>query len=1344
MNWKNIKKACLINLTKTNMENKIRFVWILLLFSLCNVHLPGYGSLPAISEVRHIGYADGLSSLRVYSVVEDKYHAIWISTKSGVDRYNGHTIKNYKMQDDYYYGDLAARIIQLSYMQDGILKAYDNTGKIYRYSETYDAFKLEMQLSNFVSGNITLNKYLESGDGSAFCGLTSGLYLIGCDRKVLRFIPGLNVNDMFLLGSSLYVATTSGLKVVDTRSGRIGASLMDGFNIQTLYYDAERRNVFIGTFNSGLWIYRMDGACLERVGADTDFFNNPIRSIIKYDPATLMIGIDGSGIFTYDYGDRSIRQFIDSGDNDNDAFLMSNGIYTIFKDTSKSLWVGSYTGGVSRIIFSKYPVSFITHKKNNAQSLVSNNVKSIAESGNGDLWFATERGISICTRDGHMWKHLLPNKVCVALCRDSKGGMIVGTYGHGIYIMDAMGRMVKNLTKQADGITSNYIFSIAKDGDGDYWVGSIDGSLMNFDKQWRLRKTYNIKQVLTLENIGRDVMAAGTTDGFYLINKRSGKVLQFATAKEQMAENMSAYIIAMQFNRDRTVWLGTEGGGLVLYDYAARKIRKHFTVSEGLPSNDVYGLQTDLDGRLWISTGNGIAVMNNDRIWNLNYVDKINQEYNKAACIMTASGNILFGSTNGVVELKPSGITMLDYDAPLRLTRFDVDVPGNAGAGMIKSLLDMLAGKKVTLEHDQNSFSINFESINLRYQNDIIYKFILEGYDNRWSEACPEEFAQYKNVNPGKYTFRVCSISKSTGRIIDRKSVVITILPPWWQTWWAWLCYIIILGLVCYFGIRYKLYQMQKKHSDDKINFFINTSHDIRTPITLVMAPLEDMRKETNLPDNVRYLLGLAHANIRKLYSLTSQLLEFEKIGNNMHKVKLVSIDLCAMLTEEVACFHTVCDKKGLTLSLALPSRPVCVKATQRMLEIIFDNLISNACKYTNNGGTVRISLVADAKKVVVDVEDTGIGIPQNGQKHIFSDVYRARNAHESQDHGLGFGLLQVRRIISLLHGKIKFSSKEGVGTTFTVTLDRTFVEAVPSSRQSSIDDVLDEVMDPEVMADMELGNSGETILVVEDNDDLRRYLCRTLSPYYKVIGKPTADEALAYLETDYPDLIVSDVMMPGTQGDDFCRMVKERPETSGIPVILLTAKTNHEAEVAGLEKGADDYLTKPFSSEILKLKIKGMIDNRKRMREFLFHHAVNKVDVGKGVQPMPQPAEDSNEVPLSDSDRMFVEKATDIVLSNISNTEFSIDILCREMAMSRTLFYSRLKSLTGKAPQEFIRLIRLQRAAELLRKGTSVIDVSEATGFINVKYFSTVFKKNFGIQPSRFAEEEHGINSGE
>lgn len=1339
MNWKKHEKGLSKStFTETNMGNKIRLVCILLLYIFCNASWPCYGSLPAISDVRHISYADGLSSQRVYSIVEDKYHAIWISTKSGVDRYNGHTIKNYKLPDDSNYGDLAARIIRLSYMRDGVLWAYDNTGKIYRYSETYDAFKLEIQLSKFVSGNITLNKYLVTKEGKTFFGLTSGLYVMGNDNKIERHIPGLNVNDMFSLGGKLYLGTTSGLKIINIKSGRQVGSLMGGKNIQTLYYDGESRNIFIGTFNSSLWIFNIDTGTLGRVRTKTDFFNNPIRSIIKYDPETLIIGIDGSGIFTYNYNDRSIRQFIDSGDNDNGAYLLSNGIYTIFKDSSKSLWIGSYTGGVSRIIFSKFPIRFITHKNNNVQSLISNNVKSIAEGENGDLWFATERGISVYRKNGCKWEHILSNKVCVSLCRGANGEMIVGTYGKGIFVLDNRGDSLKHLTKQSDGITSNYIFSIMKDNDGGYWVGSIDGSLMNLDKNWKLRKTYNVKQVLSLETIDRDVIAAGTTDGFYFINKRNGRIKQFATAKEQMQENMSAYIIPMQFNRDKTVWLGTEGGGLILYDYAARKIKSHFTVSDGLPSNDIFGLQTDFEGRLWISTGNGIAVMTKGKIWNLNYIDKINQEYNKAACMITRAGNMLFGSTNGVVELKPSEITMVNYDAPLRLTRFDVDIPGNSSPETIKGFLDMLAGRKITLKHDQNSFSVNFESINLRYQNDITYKFILEGYDNDWSEAAPTESAQYKNVNPGKYTFKVCSISKSTGKIIDKKSVEITILPPWWQSWWAWLCYIVILGLICYFGIRYKLYQLQKKHYDDKINFFINTSHDIRTPITLVMAPLEDMRKEKDLPDDVRYLLDLANTNIRKLYSLTSQLLEFEKLGKNMHKVKLVSIDLCEMLTEEAACFQTVCDKKGLSLSLSLPGVPVCVKATQRMLEIIFDNLISNACKYTKNGGTIKVSLTADTKKAVVIIEDTGIGIPQDGYKHIFSDIYRAKNAYELQEHGSGFGLLQVQRIVKYLDGKVKFTSKEGVGTTFTVTLNRTFTEAVPSSRQSSIEEILNEVLPADIQTETEYGNEGETILVVEDNDDLRNYLCKTLSLNYKVIGKPTANEALSYLETDYPDLIISDVMMPGIQGDDFCRIIKERPETAGIPIILLTAKTNHEAVVTGLKKGADDYLTKPFSTEILRLKIKGMIDNRKRMREYLLRHAVNKVESGKDNQSIPQSAGETKEMVLNENDRIFVEKATDIVLQNISNTDFSIDMLCREMAMSRSLFYSRLKSLTGRAPQEFIRIIRLERAAELLKKGTSVIEVSEATGFINVKYFSTVFKKHFGIQPSRFAEEKN------
>lgn len=1324
----------------TDMRNKILLTCILMSVLAACKPLLCHGMSLTVSSVRHMSNTDGLSSQRVYSIVEDRHHAIWISTKSGIDRYNGQHMSNYILSDGHNYGDLAARIIQLLYLPDGALLAYDNTGKVYQYSDVYDRFELKTQLSRYISGNITLNKYHITEDGKEFFGLTSGLY-VKENNRVRKCIAGLDVNDIVSLGGTLYLGTTAGLKITDT-SGRHVKGLLDGKSIQTLYYDRERNNLFIGTFNSGLWILSLGTGALTHVPTATDIFDNPIRSIIKYDSDTLIVGIDGSGIFTYSYSDMSIKRLIDSDDSGGDACLTSSGIYTTFKDSQRNLWIGSYTGGVSQVIFSKYPITFITHRHKERQSLVNDNVKSIAEGQDGSMWFATERGISVYSPANRTWRHLLPGKVCVSLCRGNGGEMAVGTYASGIFVTDSKGNVTRHLTRQTDNITSNYIFSIKKDTDGDYWVGSIDGDLMHLDSRWRLRRTYAVKQIFSFETLGEGRIAAATSDGFYIIDKRTGRIGHFASAKEQMSKNVSAYIISMLFNNDHTVWLGTEGGGILLYDFLKRKIKKHITSNDGLPSNDIFGLKRDSEGRIWISTGNGIAVMNGGEIWNLNYISRISQEYNKASCVMTASGRILFGSTNGAVELNPSEITRVDYDAPLRITKFDVDVPYSNDPEFMSSVFNMLASEKIRLTHSQNSFDINFESINLRYQNDIVYRFILEGYDKGWSDAGRAQSARYKNVTPGSYTFRVCSMSKSTGKVIDEKTVGLTILPPWWMSWWAWLCYIIILVLIGYFATRYKLYQMQKRHYDDKINFFVNTSHDIRTPITLVMAPLEDLLNETDLPDKARYLLGLANTNIRKLYSLTSQLLEFEKIGRNLNRTRLVPVNLCEMLTEEAACFQAVCDRKGLSMSLSLPEDEVCVKATQRMLEIIFDNLISNACKYTGNGGSIRISMTADNKKATVRIEDTGIGIPQNEHKHIFSDIHRARNAYESQEHGLGFGLLQVQRVVSFLNGKIRFSSKEGVGTTFTVTLDRTFARAVPGSRQSSFDNILDEVLPSDIPAYDGYGDNGETILVVEDNDDLRHYLCKTLSADYRVVEKPNAAEALAYMETAYPDLIISDVMMPGMQGDDFCNIVKEKPETSGIPIILLTAKTTHEAVVEGLRKGADDYLTKPFSTEILKLKIKGMIENRRRMRDCLLRHAVRKTDAtGSMDKDRSQGAAstedgEANVMSLSENDRMFVEKATDIVLDNISNTDFSIDALCREMAMSRTLFYSRLKSLTGRAPQEFIRIIRLERAAELLKNGGSVVDVSEATGFINVKYFSTVFKKYFGIQPSRYAEE--------
>jgi len=1316
------------------MPRNIQHIIALLVFLIIPI---GYASAFPITDVRYLTHSDGLSSHRVFTIIEDQYGAIWISTKAGVDRYNGHAIKNYTLTGDFYFGDMAGRTIQLFQDKHGDIWAYDNTGRIYKYSPIYDRFNIELKLGDFIHENIMLNKYVRSSDGKELFGLTKGLYIKDKSRSIKPAMVGVVVNDMVEAGNTWFIGTSSGLGVLT--NGR-KVSMLPSFkntNIQTLFYDKETAQLLIGTFNDGLWVMDISTKKVSHVNSENDIFTNPIRSILKLNANTMAIGIDGSGIYTVDFRNKRVELLINSEDN-NGFSLHGSGIYAMLKDRQGNLWAGSYTGGVSLISLIDSHSRLITHERGNTNSLANDNVNAIAENVNGDIWYATDRGISIFLKSGQ-WIHALNKYVGVTLCSSENGNMLLGTYGEGIFVLDKNGKVVKLLNKQSGNLTSNYIFSIKKDHSGDYWVGALDGELMNLDENGKLKQRYPINLVLSITVIDDYRVAAATVDGFYIIDKNKHTVKRYASSQEQIHHNVSAYIIPMLFNTDGTVWLGTEGGGLNLYDPKTRKILRSYKSSDGLPSNDIYSLQSDSQGRLWVSTGNGVAVINDSVVLSLNYLKGVEKEYNKSAAIRLKCGDFIFGGISGAVRFSPSEINLIDYLAPLRITGFAIDgISEQKKDEIMLSIHHGLESGNLTLAYKQNTFTVNFESINLSYQEDIAYRYILEGYDNGWSEISVTGTATYKNVTPGKYLLRICSVRKCDGKLINEKKVEIVVSHPWWSSWWAWIVYVLLIGMTGYFIFRYKWYQLQKEHNEDKIRFFVNTAHDIRTPVTLVMAPLDDIRKEEQLSSNATYLLDVALKNIRKLNSITTRLLEFEKIDSDNHLLKPNTIDLRDILREEIGCFQNVCDNKNIHLSLTLPDFPACILGDNHLLEMIFDNLISNACKYTNGGGYIRVVLSATKNKVTAEIIDSGIGIPQSDHKHTFSKVFRAQNAVETQEIGTGFGLMQVKRIMKMLHGSIEFKSAEGKGTTFTVSFRRVYNEAINQPRQTPVNSISDDINYSLSNNDNESDhNKDVTVLIVEDNDDLRQYLGKTFSSEYNVILMPTADDALSYLLDEYPDLIISDVMMPGIQGDDFCSAVKSNPETAGIPVILLTAKASHDSIVTGLQKGADDYIAKPFSTEILKLKVRGAIENRNRLRSYLLKQAVVKVTSDKTANVIDNADEIRIDPELSISDRKFMERITEIVVSNMSNTDFSIDILCREMAMSRTLLYGRLKSLTGKAPQEFIRILCLERAADLLRQGMSVTDVAEATGFINAKYFSTIFKKQFGVQPSKFIEKE-------
>ena len=816
----------------------------------------------------------------------------------------------------------------------------------------------------------------------------------------------------------------------------------------------------------------------------------------------------------------------------------------------------------------------------------------------------------------------------------------------------------------------------------------------------------------------------------------------------------------MVYQNSSHVWIGTDGGGLYDYDLTTNTFR-NYTTQESLPSNAVYGLIKGKNGKLWLSTDKGLAFIYQGKVVNLNFFKGLEREYNRMSVACTSDGRMLFGSNDGVVALAPMFAKGLNYAAPLRIHRVEVEGVERTDQWN-ETLFEMLQEGTLQLHHHENTLIVSFESINYQYQHDIQYQYYLEGYDRNWSKPSSYQLARFVNLPSGSYVLHVKAICRSNGRELGETSLKISIAQPWWNTWWAWIVYLCILTAILYFAWQYYKERLQRRYYDEKINFFVNTAHNIRTPLSLVLAPLVDLSKDSHLSEKSRVFLDMAQRNGNKLLKMVTELLDFQKVEQSAELVRLQDVELPMFLRLQVEKFIVAAQEKHIHLSLeACPQH--LVHTDVKMMDLILENLLSNAIKYTPEGGKVTLSASIEGKTAQILVSDTGIGIPKAEIKNIFKSFFRASNAVNSQEMGSGLGLMLTRQLVEKLGGKLTFVSEEGKGTTFHVVLplgnsaasstqpveEAQNVETISSNHQ----DVHDEEMKSVASSDDQNSEvSKDTLLFVDDNEDLRQYICMTFSDTYRVVDVESGDAALKYLEEGGEcDIVVSDVMMPGMQGDVLCQRIKENKDTSWLPVILLTAKAGRNFMIEGLGLGADDYIAKPFDAAILASKIDSMLKNRRRLSQYYMERSLALVrgevsaksnsskqvmDLNAADEPIETiqaSYEKEEQAILNPQDQAFVEKATRLVLDNLSDTDFTIDRLCQEMAMSRTLFYGKLKTLTGQGPQDFMRLIRLEQAAMFLKQGDSVLDVSVKAGFVNVKYFSTVFKKYFGVSPSKY-----------
>ena len=1366
------------------LQSYIQFILLLLA-----TVLPAHGHISRnMFMVSNLNTDNGLSSSRVYSIVEAEDGAMWISTKRGVDRYNGQLVSNYTLATEMQYSDASGRNIKLTQDHHRQIYAYDNKGKVYIYNKVKDTFVLRCNLLNILGGSIVLNELLVDEKGNFWLALDKGLYCLSASadgKEIVRkkakgrfILKDTYINHIQFVGQRLLIATSKDVYCYSVATQKI-AKKISGSSVVSSYHDIEGHHIWLGTFHEGVKV--LDDTTWKPINSIAfhslqNIPQIPVRSIISFNHQTVLMAVDGSGIYAYDKQNKQTKLLLNTDGRPGNV-LKGNGLYTLCRDRFGDLWAGSYSGGVDLAIPMEHTLEYITHEYLNNQSLIDNCVNDVFQSRDGKIWYATDKGISIYDSQTHSWHHGLYNKVALTICQTVDGRILVGTYGNGVYQVNSDGTSMPAYSVRNGKLKSDYVFSLFADSEGNLWIGCLDGDMACFPSGKNIFRgvekaafylPVNEVQCIT-ESEDKRSIAVGTSHGCYLIDKREPlHPRRFFYPEQYPDKDINLFVNSMVYQNSRHVWIGTDGGGLYDYDLTTNKLR-NYTTQESLPSNAVYGLIKGKNGKLWLSTDKGLAFIYQGKVVNLNFFKGLEREYNRMSVACTSDGRMLFGSNDGVVALAPMFAKGLNYAAPLRIHRVEVEGVERTDQWN-ETLFEMLQEGTLQLHHHENTLIVSFESINYQYQHDIQYQYYLEGYDRNWSKPSSYQLARFVNLPPGNYVLYVKAICRSNGRELGATSLKISIAQPWWNTWWAWIVYLCILTAILYFAWQYYKERLQRRYYDEKINFFVNTAHNIRTPLSLVLAPLVDLSKDSHLSEKSRGFLDMAQRNGNKLLKMVTELLDFQKVEQSVELVRLQDVELPMFLRLQVEKFIVAAQEKHIHLSLeACPQH--LVHTDVKMMDLILENLLSNAIKYTPEGGKVTLSASIEGKTAQILVSDTGIGIPKAEIKNIFKSFFRASNAVNSQEMGSGLGLMLTRQLVEKLGGKLTFVSEEGKGTTFHVVLplgnsaasstqpveEAQNVETISSNHQ----DVHDEEMKSVASSDDQNSEvSKDTLLFVDDNEDLRQYICMTFSDTYRVVDVESGDAALKYLEEGGEcDIVVSDVMMPGMQGDVLCQRIKENKDTSWLPVILLTAKAGRNFMIEGLGLGADDYIAKPFDAAILASKIGSMLKNRRRLSQYYMERSLALVrgevsaksnsskqvmDLNAADEPIEtiQASDEKEEQAilnpqdqafLNPQDQAFVEKATRLVLDNLSDTDFTIDRLCREMAMSRTLFYGKLKTLTGQGPQDFMRLIRLEQAAMFLKQGDSVLDVSVKAGFVNVKYFSTVFKKHFGVSPSKY-----------
>ncbi|MCL5129254.1 hybrid sensor histidine kinase/response regulator transcription factor [Algibacter sp. L4_22] len=1339
-------------------------------------------------DFNFVNIREGISKVGIYSITQDHHGFMWICTNgSGLYKFDGidYTSYKFKVEDS---TSLRSNLVFSSYLDKNNRLWVGTEDGLNLYNRDLDQFE-KIPVDDTGEIGISVLSIKEDNRGNLLIGTRDlGLFLMNLEtRKAVRAMgtdryPAINAIE--ICNKTVFLGTSVGLRILDYSNNKIrkpynNSNINFNLPIQTLKRN-RNNHLWAGTYGNGVFKYQLEDDTITEY-SNFEITNKRILAMIQLPDNSILIGSENDGLFHINSNGELIKRYLYN--KRDEKSILSNSIWSLFLDKEERIWLGYYNGGVavSDKLFDKF--GNIESLTSNVNSLQTGSVTGIVKDRNDKLWVSMDGGgIDVIDAKSLKFSHInlsntehysgLTSNYIQTVFIDSKENLWAGSWDNGFYVLKKGEHKFENINVENSKkkLISNAILSITEDQDGIIWIGSFYSGIYTYNPEINVLKNYNsgafesisttdVRKILVDKD---NIIWFGTTVGLFKIIKGENSEVQLTSLEKQMSEGLNNqksanHILSLYQCSNQYIWIGTRGAGLCRYNKETNEF-KWYNKTTGFLEENVTGIIEDNVGDIWVTGNSGISKLNIQTNEVTSYSSNdglLSNDFNFNANLKDEDGVLYFGNYKGIDYFNPEKLEVNSSVPSLYLTGLKIFnkyvVPNQENSLLTKVITET---ESLEFNYEQTVFTIEYTGINYTRPEKNQYAYYLEGFEESWNYVGDLQSATYTNLDYGEYVFKLKAANNDGVWSETPLELKITMLTPWWKTHVVMVCYIALFFMGGYLLTRMTQSRIKEKqaikheriqHSqedqlnDKKIQFFTNISHEFRTPLTLIINPLQDILRDTrlSLPFMVKDKLDVIYRNTDRLYRMVNELMDFRKLELDKVNIRASEFNLVSLTKDVVAFFKEETSNRNIYLSMDsdVPDLPIWADAS--MLEKIIFNIMSNAIKVTPDGGAINAGVLytddlvlfplidekEPRKALEIRISGTGPGLDKDEINKIFERFYQIENLNKGYYGSTGIGLEVVQSFIKLHKGKVEVESEVGKGTAFRILLPAgnthfTKEELAPQVILESIKKekfILNYAVESvETDEDSVIETRSSTLLIVEDSVELRKYLKSELKNHYKILVAKNGKEGLEIAKQSIPDIILTDVIMPEMDGFEFCKQIKTDIKTSHIPLLMLTAKTRIDDRLEGIGFGADAYMVKPFDMRLLKLRLAQLITSRKLILDKYFGGVNGK------------------EKSVTSIDKEFMQKILSYISENMSDSDLSVEVLASKLNLSRSQLYRKIKSLTGQTVNEFLRKTRIQKAKQILEtENSNISEVCYKVGFSSPSYFTKCFKSHFGILPT-------------